>query len=54
MGELEKLLLEYYGSKPIGTLTQQEVDEYLYLLIKQGLEASKLGLEREVSKYVRH
>jgi len=39
MGELEKLLLDYYSSKPVYTLTEQEMDEYLYLLIKQGIEA---------------
>jgi hypothetical protein len=39
MGELELLLLEYYISRPIETLSAQEIDEYLYMLIKQGLEA---------------
>jgi len=39
MGELEILLLDYYSSRPIGTLSVQEMYEYLYLLIKRGLEA---------------
>ncbi|MBA7524588.1 hypothetical protein ES705_16737 [subsurface metagenome] len=38
MGELEILLLEYYIEQPIETLTAQEIDEYLYLLMKQGIE----------------
>jgi len=38
MGELEVLLLEHYSARSIDTLTYQELDEYLYLLIKQGLE----------------
>jgi len=38
MGELELLLLEYYRSRPLHMLTTQEVDELLYLEVKQGLE----------------
>ncbi|MBA7578298.1 hypothetical protein ES708_20160 [subsurface metagenome] len=37
MGELELLLLEYYRSRPAETLSEQEMDEYLYLLVKEGL-----------------
>ena len=41
MGELEIILLEYYRSRPVYSLTEQEMDEYLFLLIKQGLERWK-------------
>ncbi|MBA7663563.1 hypothetical protein ES703_71608 [subsurface metagenome] len=37
MGELELLLLEHYRGRPVQTLTEQEMDEYLYLLVKEGL-----------------
>ena len=52
MGELEKLLLEYYSSKPIYALSWQELDEYVYLLMKQGLDAwneIKGGKPRQLS-----
>jgi len=38
MGEIELALLIYYHNLPVEKLTRQEMDEYLYLLIKQGLE----------------
>ena len=43
MSELEQLLLNYYRSQPIHSLTAQEVDEMLYLEVKLGLE----GWQRE-------
>lgn len=38
MEYLEALLLNYYRSQSIHSLTHQEVDELLYLEIKLGLE----------------
>ncbi|GAH34512.1 unnamed protein product [marine sediment metagenome] len=38
MGDLELTLLAYYRSRPLNSLTVQEVDEYLYLELKLGLE----------------
>ena len=38
MGEIELALLDYYHSQPVEKLTAQEMDEYLYLLVKRGLE----------------
>ena len=38
MGPFESLLLDHYRSQPYQSLTLQEVDEYIYLLVKQGLE----------------
>jgi hypothetical protein len=38
MGDLELALLAYYRSRTLKSLTAQEVDEYLYLELKLGLE----------------
>lgn len=43
MGELEKALLEYYRSRLYHALTEQEKGEYLYLLVKEGLEKWRAG-----------
>lgn len=45
MGELEIALLRYYRSQPVADLSEQEMDEYLYLLVKEGLEL-RSNLER--------
>ncbi|MBA7671384.1 hypothetical protein ES703_79541 [subsurface metagenome] len=41
MEELEILLLEHYMSKLADSFTKQEMDEFLFLLVKQGLELRK-------------
>ncbi len=38
MGDLELVLLNYYWSCTLKSLTAQEIDEYLYLELKLALE----------------
>lgn len=38
MEYLEIVLLLYYRSRPLHALTTQEIDEYLYLEAKHGIE----------------